>query len=60
MTDNLSNRGEPDRSFINVSEDHEVAYWTKALGVTAEELRNAVRTAGPSAEAVRSHLTRKH
>jgi hypothetical protein len=58
MSDDLSNRGEPDRSRINLGEDHEVAYWTQALGVSEEALRAAVRTAGSSVEAVRSHLAR--
>ena len=40
----------------NVHESHEVAYWTKALGVSADELRKAVQAVGPMAEAVRKHL----
>jgi hypothetical protein len=56
MADDLKNRGEPDRSRINVNEDHEVAYWTKALGVTRDQLAAAVAKAGPQADAVRREL----
>jgi hypothetical protein len=58
MPDNLENRGEPDRSRIHMDEDHEVRYWTQTLGVTAEQLADAVRTAGNNAQAVRAHLAR--
>jgi hypothetical protein len=56
MADNLNERGPADRSRINVNEEWERRYWTKELGVTEEELRAAVSTAGTSAEAVRAHL----
>jgi len=59
MADNKSNRGAADRSRINVNEDYELRYWTKALGVSEEELREAVRKYGTSAEAVRSHLGKR-
>ena len=39
MTDDKKNTGNPDRDRINVNEDYELQYWTKALGVSAEELR---------------------
>ena len=56
MPDDTTNRGAADRARINVHESHEVAYWTKALGVSAEELRKAVEAVGPMADAVRKHL----
>ena len=56
MSDDITNRGSADRARINVNESHEVTYWTKALGVSAEELRKAVETVGPMADAVRKHL----
>ena len=56
MADNLKERGPQDRSRINVNESWELQYWTKELGVTEEQLRSAVKTAGPSAEAVRKQL----
>jgi hypothetical protein len=56
MADNLKDRGPQDRSRINVNESWELQYWTKELGVSEEQLRTAVETAGTSAEAVRKHL----
>lgn len=59
MSDDLSNRGPQDRARINVSEEHEVRYWTSALGVTEEELRRLVSEVGTLAEAVRTALAEK-
>lgn len=57
MSDNLNNRGAQDRSRINLHEQWEVDYWTKELGVTHEQLVEAVKQAGSSsADAVRRHL----
>ena len=56
MADNLLNRGQPDRSKINMSEDYEVQYWTKHLGISREELQRAVDKVGNSASAVRKQL----
>lgn len=56
MSDNLNNRGPQDRSRINVNESWEVAYWTKELGVSKEELEKAVQKAGPAVSAVRQEL----
>ncbi|WP_396615430.1 DUF3606 domain-containing protein [Lysobacter soli] len=58
MTDSNKNRGEPDSSRINVNQEHEVRYWTKALDVTEDELRAAVEAVGPMAEKVREYLQR--
>lgn len=59
MPDNLKNVGSPDRDRINTSEPHEVQYWTKALGVSAEQLADAVKAVGPMAKDVRSHLGKR-
>jgi hypothetical protein len=56
MADDTSNRGAQDRARINVNEDHEIRYWTQALGVTQEQLREAVAAVGVSVDAVRQHL----
>lgn len=56
MSDNLNLAGAQDRAHINIHEDHEVRYWTGALGVTKDELAAAVKAAGTSAAAVRKHL----
>ena len=56
MADDLTNRGPQDRTRVNVNEEHELRYWTDALGVSAERLRAAVDRVGVSAEAVRQEL----
>ena len=54
--DNKDKIGAPDRDLINTSENYEVEYWAKKFGVTAEQLKTAVKAAGNSAEAVKKHL----
>lgn len=56
--DDKTNRGPEDRSRISLSEDYEVRYWTDALGVSEERLREVVGRAGNGAEAVREALKR--
>lgn len=56
MPDNKTKIGPQDSSRINVNEEHEVKYWTKALGVTKEELSKAVEKVGTSADAVKKLL----
>lgn len=56
MSDDLNNRGAQDRSRISLSEPHEVQYWTKALGVSADELKRLVDRVGHSADGVRKEL----
>lgn len=54
--DNLTKREQPDRSKINMLKAYEVKYWTHALGVTKEQLQQAVDKVGNSAAAVRKEL----
>ena len=56
MADDRLNRGQPDRSKINMSEDYEVRYWTKHLGITRDELEKVVEKVGNSAKAVEKEL----
>jgi 3-oxoacyl-[acyl-carrier-protein] synthase III len=56
MADDLGNRGAQDRSRISMSEEHEVKYWTEALGVSREQLQRTVDRVGNSAAAVRKEL----
>lgn len=58
MSDDLKNRGAQDRSRVNVNEAHEIQYWTGALKVSEEQLRQAVKAVGVSADAVREYLGR--
>ena len=60
MADSTSLRGGQDRTRINLSQEHEVRYWTKELGCTADELRRAVARAGSSSvEKVREALVKR-
>lgn len=56
MADDPKKRGAQDRARISMSQEHEVRYWTKALGVSRERLAEVVAKVGNSAEAVRREL----
>lgn len=56
MSDDPNNTGSPDRDRIDLNEDHELRYWSEALGVTRERLRSVVEAVGTSVAAVRRHL----
>lgn len=56
MSDNKTNRGPADASRINVHEDYELRYWSQKFGVTAEQLRAAVKTVGVMAKDVEAHF----
>jgi hypothetical protein len=52
MADDTKWKGEQDRIRVSLSEPYEIRYWTKKFGVTAAELRDAIKKDGNSAEAV--------
>lgn len=56
MSDNLQKAGQQDRSRINLGERWEVDYWTRELGVSKDELEQAVKAVGPIVTKVRAHL----
>ena len=56
MPDNPKKRGAQDRARISMSEEQEVRYWTKALGVSKEELAETISKVGNSVDAVRREL----
>jgi hypothetical protein len=56
MSDDPSKRGKQDRPRINVSEDHELRYWTEKFRVSQDELKSAVQKLGPMATDVQQHL----
>ena len=58
MTDNTKQTG-LDRKLISLKEDYEVRDWTKSLGCTPDELREAVKAVGNSADKVREYLKKK-
>ena len=56
MADDPKQRHGQDRTRISTEQEHEVRYWTKELGVTEEQLKEAVRVAGNQVDKVRQHL----
>lgn len=56
--DNLDEVG-AERQRISHEQEHEVRYWTQTLGVTKEQLTEAVRVVGPMADRVRQFLAEK-
>ena len=56
MSDDPKSRDGRDRSRISLDQEHEVKYWTQSLGVSRQELEEAVRSVGNSADKVREHL----
>lgn len=45
-----------DRKRISLTEDYEVRYWSERLGVSREELREAVNAVGSDPDRVTAHL----
>jgi hypothetical protein len=58
MADDKNQVGAADRSRISLGEDYEVRDWTASLGVSEQELREAVDAVGNSVDAVRAYLKR--
>ncbi|WP_347216204.1 DUF3606 domain-containing protein [Chryseobacterium sp.] len=55
MSDDL-NKIPLDATRVNINEDWEVNYWCKKFGVTKDQLKNAVKAVGDSADAVQKFL----
>ena len=56
MPDDLTKKGPPDRTKVNVHEDWEVEWWCKTWRVTKAELLAAVKAKGVSAKLVADYL----
>ncbi|MGD8562232.1 MAG: DUF3606 domain-containing protein [Desulfarculaceae bacterium] len=56
MPDDLNRKRPQDSNKINVNQPWEIEYWTKKLGVTKEELGEAVKAVGPSVTDVKRYL----
>lgn len=56
MADDKTNRHGQDRERIDVNEDYELRDWAKKFGVSADELREAVKAVGTRASDVESYL----
>jgi hypothetical protein len=56
MSDDKTKRGPADASRINIHEGYELQYWKDKFGVTAEELKAAVKAVGVMAKDVEAQL----
>ena len=56
MSDNLKINQPEDPTKINVNQQWEIDFWTKTLGVSEMQLRNAVRVVGPLVKEVKKNL----
>jgi len=54
--DNKKDIGSPDRDRINVHEEYELQDWATSLGVTKEQIKEAVEAVGTSAQKVHEYL----
>jgi len=60
MVDNLKRRQPEDAHKININQGWELESWSKKLGVSKEQLKQAVKKVGPSVVKVREYLGRPH
>jgi hypothetical protein len=56
MADDKTKTRPRDARRINLDEPYEIQNWCKSLGLSEQELRDAVAKVGTSAEAVKKHL----
>lgn len=56
MADDRSKIGKPDRDRINVNEDYELRDWSKKLGATPQQIKDAVKAVGPMVADVKKKL----
>ena len=56
MADDKTNATLEDATLISLTEEYEIAYWRKRLGVSDDRLAEAVRRFGHSAAAGEAHL----
>ncbi|NDZ11459.1 DUF3606 domain-containing protein [Variovorax sp. WS11] len=56
MPDDTSKTGS-DRKFISLEQYYELRDWAESLGCTPEQLRDAVKAVGNSADKVREYLS---
>ena len=58
MPDSLDIRMPDDRVKINLGQPWEVQYWTKELGCTESQLKEAIKKVGYSVTRVREYLNK--
>lgn len=57
--DDKSKTGKADDIRINIAQDHEVDYWSGQLGISRQELLDAVTAAGPMVEDLKEYLNQR-
>jgi hypothetical protein len=60
MSDDKSKRNYQDSSKVNTSESYEVRYWSNKFHCSKDELKDAVKAVGNSADRVGDYIRRKH
>lgn len=56
MPDDPNKRRPRDSKRISITEEWELSWWSKELGVTKEKIKEAVDTVGTSVDAVKKYL----
>jgi len=56
MSDDRTKRGAPDRRMIDINDPDEVRNWSESLGVSKDQLEQAVHAVGTTAAKVREYL----
>ena len=56
MNDDQAKRGQVEKGHIDLTQDRARRDWAQSLGVTEDELKEAVRATGDSADKVRDYL----
>ena len=56
MADDKTKTAPQDAEVISLTDDYEIAYWRKRLGVSDDRLAEAVHCVGLSAAAIEAHL----
>ena len=59
MSDDKSKRGAPDNRRIDIHDPNELRHWSHSLGVSPDQLKEAVARVGTSAEKVRESIAKK-
>jgi hypothetical protein len=59
MADNKSQTRPQDASRVSMNEDYEVRYWTEKFKCSREELEEAVKAVGSSAQKVEAYFSGK-
>jgi predicted metal-binding transcription factor (methanogenesis marker protein 9) len=58
MSDDKSKVGKADRDRVSLSEEYEVTDLAQKFGITAEQAREAIKSAGPMRKDIEAYLQR--